>query len=342
MTRRARAAALLLGALLLAGCGQPLPQPSPQASPADPLPALGPDQVDRVLSDVTTVVSAADAAALAAISAADGEVPDSLDSIDADLQNRLSGPAAAMRRAQYVLATQGGAGAITSIPAGSQTVIEPATDAWPRVLMVVTDPPKDLQAPLLLTLVQTTPRDQYHLWSWARLYGGVKMPPTATPDVGSRPIAADDAAAAVAPKDVLARYVDVLTNGDGSKYASQFTTGPLRTRITQQRDAWKQAIGQGSVTETYTAGDGGPWALATADGGAIVVGSVSTVTTLTLVDSTLTIADATAALLGANTVSKELTIHWLSTVAFSVPPAGSEKPITVLGAEHVPVEVTGS
>lgn len=334
-------AAMVLGAVLTS-CAAPLPEPTPDAVPAEAPAALGAGQLDRILGDVTGVVEQADTAALAAAAKGGDDLSAQLDQVDTGLAARLTGPAAQMRRAQYVLATQGGADAITAVPAGAQTVIDPATTAWPRVLMVVTDPPEDLQAPLLLTLVQESPRAQYRLWSWVRLYGGVKMPATMQPDHGSAPVPADGGPAALTPQDVIAHYVDVLTNGDGSQYASEFTQDPLRARIAEQRDAWKAAIGKGSVAETYTPGSSGPWALETADGGAIVVGSVETVTTLTLVDSTLTIADQTAALLGTNTVTKDLSIHWLSTVAFAVPPAGSSDPVTVLGAEHVPVEVTGS
>ncbi len=334
-------AALVLGAVLTS-CAAPLPEPTPDAVLAQVPPALGTGQLERILGDVTGVVEQADTAALAAAAAGGDDLSAQLDEIDTGLAARLTGPAAQMRRAQYVLATQGGADAITTVPAGAQTVIDPATTGWPRVLMVVTDPPEDLRAPLLLTLVQEAPRDQYQLWSWVRLYGGVEMPATMQPDHGSAPVPPNGGPAALTPQDVIAHYVDVLTNGDGSQYAGEFTQDPLRVRIAEQRDAWKAAIGKGSVTETYAPGGSGPWALETADGGAIVVGSVETVTTLTLVDSTLTIADQTAALLGTNTVTKDLAIHWLSTVAFAVPPAGSSEPVTVLGAEHVPVQVTGS
>lgn len=334
-------AALVVGAVL-SSCAAPLPEPTPDAVPAQAPPALGPGQLDRILSDVTSVVEQADSAALDAAAAGGDDLSATLDQIDAGLAVRLSGPAAQMRRAQYVLATQGGADAITTVPAGAQTVIDPATGGWPRVLMVVTDPPEDLRAPLLLTLVQEAPREQYRLWSWERLYGGVEMPATMQPEVGSAPVPADGGPALLTPQTVMDHYVDVLTKGDDSAYATEFTQDPLRARIAEQRDAWKAAIGKGTVTETYAPGPTGPWALETADGGAIVVGAIETVTTLTLVDSTLTLADQTAALLGTNTLKKDLAIHWLSTVAFAVPPAGSTDPVTVLGAEHVPVQVTGS
>ncbi len=323
--RRTAAAALALTAVL-AGCSTPLPTAQPEPVPAQAPVVVGSAQVSRILGAVTGALADADAAASAEA-----------------LPPRITGPAAEIRAAQYVQAAAGATDALTEIPATPQTVIAPATRSWPRTLMVVTTAPEDLRAPLLLTLVQDSPREPYTLWSWARLFPGTQMPATAQPEIGSMPVDADSDALSVPPVGVLAQYVDLLSAGAESQYAAAFGDDPLRERIAQQREGWTAAVGdRGSVTETYEVLDGGPWSLGTADGGAIVVGALRTVTTITLVDSTLTIGDQTASLLGATTVSSSLAITWDSTVAFAVPPAGSSDPITVLGAEHAPVTVTGS
>ncbi|HMO10601.1 MAG TPA: hypothetical protein PKB06_03655, partial [Actinotalea sp.] len=252
------------------------------------------------------------------------------------------GPAAAMRAAQYPLAGQAGGEALTLLPAGQQTVIDPLAQDWPRVLMAVSEVPEDLRAPLLLTFVQEAPREPYRLWSWQRLFGGGQMPATMQPQIGSEVVPGDQAGtAALSAQDVMAQYLDLVTNADASAFSGTFTDDPVRTRIAQQRDAWTAAVGQGSVTETYTPVDGGPWAMAAADGGSVVTGAFQTVTTLTLVDSTLTVNDATSALLGTTTITQTLTMTWLCTIAFAVPPAGSAEPVTVLGAEYVLTAATG-
>lgn len=337
-----RRAALLVTALVLAGCAQPLPEPDPDAVPAQVGPALAESQVERVLADLAGVLEEADATALATEGLDAAGVTAQLDEAVALLSARATDPAVQVRAAQYRMATVASETAITAIPAGAQTVVAPATDAWPRTVMVITEPPEDLRAPLLLTVVQAEPRAPYRLVSWSRLFGGVQAPATVQPSVGSAPVPADGGEAALTPNDVLAHYVDLLTAGTESAYAAEFAASPFADRIAQQRAAWVTAVGEGSVTETYAVAAGEPYALATADGGAIVVGALQTVTTLTLVDSTLTIGDETAALLGATTVSSSLEITWTSMLAFAVPPAGSTDPITLLGAEHVPVKVTGS
>lgn len=325
--RRVRTlAAVVALAAGLAACSAPLPTPEPDAVPAMAPVVVDDAQVSRILGEVTSTLAAADAAR----------------STEA-LAPRVAGTAAEIRAAQYVQATAGATDALTEVPATPQTVIAPATTVWPRTIMVVTTAPTDLRAPLLLTLVQDSPRLPYALVDWARLFPGVAMPPTAQPEIGSAPVGADSAAPSVRPEDVLARYVDLLTNGAGSPFSAAFAADPLRDRIAQQRAGWTTAVGdRGSVAETYEVLDGGPFSMATADGGAIVVGSLRTLTTITLVDSTLTVGAQTAALLGSSTVGTSLAITWDSMVAFYVPPAGSTDPITVLGGEHAPVSVAGS
>ena len=323
--RRLRGVLAVLAVGALAACSTPLPVPQPDAEPAATPPALYEEQADRVLADLATVVAEADAA------------------LDPSLLDpRVVGPAREIRGVEYLLAGAGDPDAVTAVPEGSQTLVLPTTDAWPRTFMAVTESPEDLQAPLLLVLVQDSPRAQYRLWSWARLFPGTTMPRTTEPAIGSSPVAPDSADLAVPPTDVLAQYVDLLTNRDQSPYANAFTPDPLRAAVAQTRDAFVGVVGaNGSLTETYTPDAHGLAAIATADGGAIVVGTIRTVTTISLTDSTMKIGDQTAALLGKDTITSNLEIQWLSVVAFHVPPAGSTDPIEVLGAEHSRIQAAG-
>ncbi|MCU1432983.1 MAG: hypothetical protein JWP95_2088 [Actinotalea sp.] len=327
MSRRTTGTAGVVATVLaLAACTTPLPTPQPDAVPAVVQPAVTTEQVEDVLAEIATTLEAADAAG----------TPEALDT-------RVTGPARTTRAVEYLLAAAGEPGAVTPIPADAQTVIAPATETWPRTVMVVTEPPEDLQAPLLLTLVQGSPREQFQLWSWARLFPGVQMPATAQPELGSPPVALDTDALVVPAGEVVARYTDVLTNRAASPSAPLFGSDPLSSGIVGYRDAFAvMATGTGSLTETYVPIEGEPYAIGTADGGAIVVGAFQTVTTITLTDSTLTITDpATVALLGKPTVTSNLAITWLSMVAFRIPPAGSSEVVSVLGAEHSRIQVTG-
>lgn len=321
-----RLAAAVLAALLTAGCSAPLPEPQPEPAPAIVPASVTAGQVEDILGEVFATLEAADAARDPAL-----------------LETRVTGPALELRRAQYGRAAAGEEDAITPIPSGAQTVIAPATTSWPRTMMVVTEPPQDLQAPLLLTLVQEGPREQYRLWSWARLFPGAQMPPTARPELGSPTVPLDSQDLLVPPAELVPRYVDVLTNGAASPHAGSFTEGPLRQRVTALSEAYTGlAPDTGSHTVTYAPLDAGPHVVATADGGALVTGAFRGQVTITLADSTLQPGEEITALLGATRVLiTSLEISFIGTVAFHVPPAGSEGPVTVLGGEYLPVRATG-
>jgi hypothetical protein len=324
---RARTAAAALAAVLLAGCAQPLPEPSPDPAPATPSASMTPEQVDRVLDAVAGALADADAAQTVEPGAA-----------------RITGPAATLRTAEYTLAAGAVEGAVTPVPEGVQTIVTTATDEWPRTVLVVTEPPADLQAPLLLTLVQPGPRDPYRLWSWVRLLPGTQMPPTAQPEVGNAPVAADSTDVLVPPAEVLPRYVDVLLNGDASPHAGAFAADRLRESIAGLREAYAQsAANGGSVTEQIVPLEDGTVAVGTADGGAIVTGGFRLTISITLEDSTLTVDPATAAFLGgATTLASSLELTFVGTVAFDVPPAGSQEQVSLIGGEFTLTGASGS
>lgn len=325
LTRTALAAVTLLG---LAACANPVPEPMPDAAPAVPPPALTVGQSTRVLDQVGEVLSEADAA---------------LD--PAQLDARLSGPALAIRTAEYTRATAtNGERPPVTLPMTAQTTIVPDTDVWPRTQMVVTEQPDDLQAPLLLVLEQTAPREPYRLWGWARLGPSVQMPATAEPTDGSEPVAPDDDSLLLTPTEAIAQYADVLTNGDASEHAGTFPADFFRTALTEARNQTQASLQEvATVAEAVAPVDGEVTALRTADGGAIVVGELSTVTTVTLSQGSITLSDPfDSALAGTDSVSTNLVRTWTDVVALYVPPAGGDEQVQVLAAEHARTSVTGA
>ncbi|RMI02393.1 hypothetical protein [Cellulomonas triticagri] len=325
--RLAATAAAAVVALGLAACATPVPEPQPDAAPAVPPPALSVAQSTRVLDQVGEVLAAGDAA---------------LD--PAGLDARLTGPALAIRSSEYTRAqATGGERPPVTLPTTAQTTIVPDTDTWPRTQMVVTEQPADLQAPLLMVLEQAGPREPYRLWGWARLGPSVQMPLTADPTVGSEPVAADDTSLLLSPQEAVAQYADVLTNGDASAAAATFPPDFFRTALTEARNqtaASLQAVA--TVTETVAPEADQVTALRTADGGAIVVGQLTTVTTVALSQGSITLNDPfDAALAGKDSVTSNLVRTWTDVVALYVPPAGGGEQVQVLAAEHARTAVTG-
>lgn len=319
--RTVRTMAALALALTLAACGpEPVPEPREVPTADSPAAVLDQDQMDAILADVTETLAAADAAS-------DAE----------QLAGRVTGPAAAMRTAEYELARiSEGENPVTPLVTDAQVAIVGATSEWPRLVQVVTAIPEGSNLPLLMTLVQSGPRARYELWSWVQLLPGTEMPPTVNPATGSPQIPADTDTLAVPPQELLERYVDVLTKED-SEHADAFAEDQLRTRFAEDLKALSEGAAEaGKAEQSAAVTENGTHALGTHDGGAIVVGAIerTLVLTRTVEGATLS-AGSTLAYGGDPEVEGSLTATYLISLAFHVPAAGSEDQIRLLGVEQV-------
>ncbi len=321
MTRARRALVGLLAVLPLTACSTPLPTPAPEPPPAVAPPVLSVAQTTSVLDDLGGVLAAGDAA-----------LDPSL------LAPRVVGPALAIRKAEYQRASAtGGERQPTALPTGAQVSVVPQSTTWPRVQLVVTEQPEDLQAPRVLILEQATPRDRYALWGWARMFPGVSMPATADPVDGSPVLDPADGDLAMAPDSVLTAYADLLTNGDASANAAAFAPDPFRDQIGASRQALTTNVQDiGSVAETYTP-DGPPLTvIGTADGGALVVGSMTTVSTVTIsvAGAKFQLFPFEAAVSGVTEAATSVAWTYTDVLVFRIPPAGSSDQVQLLAAEH--------
>lgn len=333
MTRstRSRRIAAALGSLLLLGlaaCGNPLPEAQPEPVPAVAPAATTVSQSQDVLTDLGAVLAAADAA---------------LD--PAQLPPRVDGPALAVRSAEYVrAAATAGAKPPTALPTDAQALIVPQTDVWPRTQLVVTKQPDDLQAPRILVMQQSAPREQYKLWGWGRMGAAVQMPPTAAPETGSPVLAPDATGLVVTPTEALQQYADVLANGDASAFAATFEPDTFRSSIEAARAATAAGVqAAGTATETYTPAPAPVVSLGTVDGGAIVVGQLTTVSTVTLTvaGGTIPISDPFyAALTGKTSAGSNFVRTFTDVLVMYVPPAGTGAPVKLLAAEHAVTSAT--
>jgi len=308
-------------AVLLAACGSALPQPKPDPAPAVPPAATSATQSGAVLTDLGSVLDKADAALDASL-----------------LPPRVSGPALTLRTAEYVRAkATKGSKKPTALPTSSQALVIPQTDGWPRAQLVVTEQPADLQAPRILALEQASPREPYRLWGWGRMLPGVKMPATAAPEIGSPVLAPDATGLIVTPEQALQQYADVLAKGSASAYADNFEPDEFRTAVEQARAQTAAAVkSAGKALESYTAAGAPLVSLGTADGGAIVVGGLKTVSTETLSGKggTIPIPDPFyAALTGKKSASKSFVRTFTGVLVMYVPSAASGDKVQVLAAE---------
>lgn len=324
--RALKAIAVAACALGLAACAaEPLPSPEPEEAAQSPQAVVNSDQLDSILGKIDAALVAADAAA-----------------DTTQFADRVVGPAATMRAAEYQLAAlTDGSNTVTALTTEPQIAVVSQSDEWPRVIDVVTEIPEGENLPILLTLVQDSARDNYALWSWVRLLPGTEMPSTAASGLGSAQLAADSDALLVTPSDAISHYVDLLNNSDQSEYASEFVSDAFRTGYDSETTTLNDAVSDaGTATRQASVNDSGVQSLATADGGAIVVGVIDSQLTITrtVAGGTVTV-NTELAWGGSAEVPGTLTAHYLITVALYVPPAGSEDQLQLLGAEQVLREV---
>ncbi|MDR6970267.1 hypothetical protein [Leifsonia shinshuensis] len=339
-TRRARVMlpVALAGALALTGCtagtdaattpsktATPLATEAPNAKDQLP-PAVTVPQLERIVKRISESAAQADAKA------------------SADLAKvRFMGPALQLREANYAIrAHKSDEPALPAIPASPIVLSLPqATDTWPRTVAAVIQSPKDAkgnaQAPIALTMVQETPRDNYQVEYAVSLEPKAKVPNLAPASIGSAVVPPDSKLLALPPEKVSAAYGDILMNGDKSQYASLFNAegDTLRTQVGADWKAKQKAAVPATASLTFTTapGSGSDVAMATNDSGAIVWTDLQESQVLKVVEAGAEVSagNTSAALSGVASSKTGIESTFGYQLAFYVPPVGSKEKITLLG-----------
>ncbi|PFG32646.1 hypothetical protein [Sanguibacter antarcticus] len=321
MRRHLRRSAVLVctGALFLAACAPDLPTVDVTSAESE-APVVSADQEAAIHTSIGEALTAGTETLDAAV-----------------LAPRLTGPALALRTAELTVAAATDVkDAITEVPTVTQSEVVQATDGWPRWTFAVSERPLNLQTERLLVTEQESPREQYKLWGWIRLFPGVTLPTFPAATTGTEAVAADDASLLLSPVDAVAHYADVLNSGDESAFAAEFPSDPLRDQMTARR-ADRTALaetGAGTYTLVFTPTEGALRALRTTEGGALVIAEVTSSETLAGEDGAVINPTATeSAFTGGAAPSNSLTVGRTALVGIYVPAAGSTEPITVVGSE---------
>jgi len=304
--------------LVLASCSSSLPEPEPERAPAAPAPVLTQEQLAQLLDEVEVQLTEGD-----------------ISMNPEDLGERVAGSAREIRTAEYLIESADPARPITPLPRNDSMVIVPATNEWPRDIVVITEPPTDSQIPRVLVLQQETPRDNFALTLWSQLLPGVSMPAMPLPEEGAQPLAPDAEGFVVTPGEVGEAFTDVLQGKKADAEDSRvelFAEDPLSKAIQDEYKALKDGISAvGEVKKTFEPAEEPVAAFEALQGGAIVITSVSEITNFKINSGSLNVSSDAAVLLDKESVTSELkTTHELSLV-FYIPPADSDEEITVLG-----------
>jgi hypothetical protein len=331
--RRGGLAAVATTSVLLAGCAAEPPAPSPEAPVVAAV--VSEPQERRILASVAETI-----AEHGSVSATDG------------LRARMTGPALSMREAELHLATATGDERWrTDLSTETQQVVLPSDQGWPRTSYAIQTQPDSRRAPALMVLDQRSAREQYRLWGYVSLVPGASLPPFAEPELGSAAVAPDDGTSLVrSPREALAGYAEVLSEDAGARDAGTFAPDRLRQTMRDAEESqtgvpgWRTTGGTYSFTAEVEP-DLGLRAVRTADGGALVLGGLTSTQTIALgqegaVIETDALPAAQKALLGDQEATDRLSTRYRDLVALHVPAAGSEQKITLVGFRHIPIDVS--
>lgn len=264
----AAATAAVVAVSFLAACTPDLPTVNVDDEVAQaPGPVLHEDQSLQVSGEIGQVLAEADKA---------------MD--PAALESRITGPALAIRKAEYQIAKfQKKPETMTELPTKLQSVFMTTTETWPRTFFAVTERPESLEAERFVVMNQEDARADYKLWAWFTLFPGVTVPVFPAADSGTPDLSAVDESLILSPKDALEQYADVLKTGDKSKFKDVFHTegDSFIKEIADRRKTLEDAakVAKGTYTETFAVGEDIK-TLRTLDGGAVIVGTITTSGTL--------------------------------------------------------------
>lgn len=336
--------ALAVTALLASGCspdswpqfGEGTPSPSPSATVIAPEnqkpPAVTEAQARRILQEVSTTLSDADAAMDIALAG-----------------TRLDGPALTARTTEYALRT---ALPETPVPAAIPTddvevVLPEATDRWPRtVLLLSKNAGDDTVPPVILTMTQQDPWSNYKVTNMAEMSADAVFPEVAAPWLGTSLVPDDSAFLSIPPSELATTFADIVDAGETSASYGLFDeiSQKLAQSIRDSRQAVVQNLADNGAAETsqtafdIVPADSAPVSMATLDSGAIVAVSLvdTESVTPTSADAVIRFGDnaQAKALTGVSESAKGVTTKYEFQLFFSVPSQGSTEQIRLLAVRQ--------
>lgn len=311
------AAFAVVPVIALSGCGgqsEPLPTPQPADKPSTAAAVIDDGQAKKILQQVSK-----------SIERADGKLDSKA------LESRATGPFAAQRKKAYAVKKKAKDVDLPAPVADGDIKLNytSATNDWPRVTTVVADSANGEQTQLLV-LAQENPRSDYRLWGQTVLLAGSEIPSVNDSRQGSELLSPDASGLAATPQDTVSNYAKLL-HGD-KKDQQRFESDDYAKQVKKSIEDQKQQLSQGNaqISTTFTAGKN-LVAQKTADGGAVVVGTMDSRRTISPESTggrsgTLSIPKPQSELVGQTSTESKLETRYAEIMAFVVPPKGKGKP----------------
>jgi hypothetical protein len=317
------AAAVVAGTGVAASATSPAPGPSPDSSAAaqdqSGSPVLLDAQFRRILEQVSSAADAGDAAKDAK-----------------KLAGRVGGTELEVRTQNYKIRSRVGSYE-ARMPVRSTkllTTVVTSNRDWPRSVLAVTQGDGNV-VPQLLTLVQSSPRENYKLVETNPLQPGTTFP-TINRD-GTETLAATDKTGLLySGEEAMSGLADRLTSAD-SPFKDKLVEGKsspyIADTLSYQAEVVK-AGENGNFSFTHKVVPESTIVFRTADGGALVLGRINFgfEGTPKAAGDKLSIGDDAAALAGGKETTTGMVLSFAESMAVYVPPAGSTDPMKLVAA----------
>lgn len=324
---------------ILAACGRESAPPAVETGPslASPTPVLDDTRFQGILEQLVEALGAADEARDASL-----------------LPPRVTGSAAEFRQATYELIAKVEEHA-SALQRPSATLVVPVASTnedFPRYALALVNDSNESGLPFFVGLQQADARSDYTSWGWARQAAGVDMPSVPGTGTGAEQVAPDAEGLVMPPAQALAKYAEILSHGhDNMDPEDQVAEDPFQQSVHQEIQTERQQINEGvdydevaTVHEAYAVKEGEYLALRTAEGGAVVMGTLNSTRTLSVRSGSIAYEEDNlfTRVAGTKEFSTEIVRTYGSTVLLHVPTADSGQKIQPIGAYKVLLSVSGS
>ena len=338
-TRRAffSTSAITVGTLL-SGCQDPGQPPEVYPGPEGPSqPKLGPERMQVILSQVQAALKAGDEA------------------LDVTfLTPRVSGSASEFRAASYEIIKKVPEHADSLTRPSAQTIVPLASaeDTFPRYALALVEAEEEDGLPYFIGLQQNDATSNYTAWGWVRQAAGIEMPTVPGIEFGAQIVPEDANDLYMSPLEAINGYISVLNDGHhNGDLNDDFIEDPFQQTVHEDIQAERARINEGveqdevaTVREIYQRRGSEYLGLRTADGGAIVMASLTSTRRLEVRSGLVSYAqeNLVTKLLGTTEFSNEIIRDYGTTILLYIPPAQEDARIQPIGAYKVLLSASGS
>lgn len=330
--------ALLASGLLAACGGEPAAPPAPPTGKelAQPTPVQTAEQLGAIVPAISAAVTAADKAR---------DVK--------ELAPRVVGSAVDFRRYAYAMIEKAKEWA-EELHVPGESIIVPMTSVdseFPRVAVVLVEDAAKDGVPYFMALQQADARSPYTTWGWAQQAVGVEMPMVPNELVGADPVGPDTEGLLMTPKEAMALYAKVLTDGDSADPDDLLAENPFQTAAHANIQAERKELNAGvewdeaaTIRETYEVKDGELLGLRTDDGGALVLGTLVSRRKVTIKDGATMRYEKDnkyTKVIGEKEFTSEYVRRYGTHVALYIPSKEAGGAIQPIGATQTVLEVSG-